>query len=182
MSKFLKVVDSPVISSAVPVVLGDGPRMFSYADSSNNVVTVNATPKLVWRVIIPCDNSLGTSVMTIHVSGHFSYIWGVQNNSEYALFNTWTVMKTAANATSAITYSDDVVEKSGTSGADAYVPSGTQGFFEQTLFLKSFTIQPGVIEDHYLDFCAVDKWSLTMGLSSVALTPVTFWMQGYVST
>ena len=76
MSKFIKVVDNPVVSASIPTISAGGIRVFQVADAANSVPTAllpTASSLLIQRIIIPFDNSLGSSSMAVFMNGFFHF-------------------------------------------------------------------------------------------------------------
>lgn len=80
-NKHIRVEDAPVQSVSTPVVTasGGGPRVFQIGDSSHEAdLGFNGSGEVIAsRLIIPFDNSEGTTPLAIMVQGFFQYYFSV---------------------------------------------------------------------------------------------------------
>ncbi len=86
--KFIRVQDAPIVSVSVPVV-DNSSRIFQLADSSNEIWidALDYGPFTVQRLIIPVDNSEGSTPLGVFLTGHFIFDVQVTQGEGFAIHN-----------------------------------------------------------------------------------------------
>jgi hypothetical protein len=180
----VELVDGTVVSTAKTVVTAGGHRMFQIADSGVSAIDLPVPPAiLVYRIIIPCDNSAGTTDMGVYLNGFFTF----NHDARTAGHSVVNVdVETRWHDEAVLQNEQNIVNTGifrGGWSETGFFGAATDSVIQQINFLGGGTVAIGEVRDLAVDlYASRTDTSNYLGTGvGVRLSEIGFYVQGVVA-